>query len=81
MSCKRCSPHPPSARPLGATKRSWYGHDGWLRDPYRASVIRIERVETEDIGWGQRQIAAQKRRDEPRTGNTNSCIRLTMTAR
>src|SRR5256885_1882371 len=23
MSCKRCSPHPPFAIPLGATRRSW----------------------------------------------------------
>ncbi len=28
MSCKRCSPHPPFARPLGATRRSWYTSDG-----------------------------------------------------
>ena len=31
MSCKRCSPHPPFARPLGATRRSWYTHEGWAR--------------------------------------------------
>jgi hypothetical protein len=27
MSCKRCSPHPPFARPLGATRWSWYTSD------------------------------------------------------
>ena len=32
----------------------------WLRAPYRASVVRVERVETDDIGWGQRQVAAAK---------------------
>jgi hypothetical protein len=31
MSCKRCSPHPPFARPLGATRRSWEGKDKWRR--------------------------------------------------
>jgi hypothetical protein len=31
MSCKRCSPHPPFARAIGATRRSWYGRDGWQR--------------------------------------------------
>ena len=36
MSCKRCSPHPPFARPLGATKRSWYSYDGWLKEPRRS---------------------------------------------
>jgi hypothetical protein len=63
VSCKRCSPHPPFARPLGATKRSWCGNDGWLRDPYRASLVRVELVETEDIGWGQRQVAASKKKN------------------
>jgi hypothetical protein len=62
MSCRRCSPHPPFARPLGATRRSWYGNDGWLCDPYRASLVRVEHVETEDIGGGQRQVAATKRK-------------------
>jgi len=62
MSCKRCSPHPPFARPLGATRRSWYGTDGWLRDPYRRSLRRVEFVEVEDIGWGQRQVAANKKK-------------------
>jgi len=41
MSCKRCSPHPPFARPLGATRRSWEGKSRWKR----------ERM----IGWDQRQ--------------------------
>ncbi|MCX7310195.1 MAG: hypothetical protein NTV56_00340 [Alphaproteobacteria bacterium] len=60
MSCKRSSPHPPFARPLGATRRSWEGKDGWLRDPYRASLVRVERVEADDPGWAQNQIAAKK---------------------
>jgi hypothetical protein len=34
MSCRRCSPHPPFARPLGATRRSWYGQDSWQRSRY-----------------------------------------------
>ena len=31
MSCKRCSPHPPFARQLGATRRSWEGNEVWRR--------------------------------------------------
>jgi hypothetical protein len=58
MSCKRCSPHPPFARPLGATKRSWYTSDGWVHaDPYHAVLRRVEYLENTDIGWGQRQVA------------------------
>lgn len=57
MSCKRCSPHPPFARPLGATRRSWDGKSLWR--PERKRVI--ERVETNDIGWGQRQVIAAKK--------------------
>ena len=56
MSCKRCSPHPPFARPLGATRRSWDGKSRWK--PERKIIIN--RVETNDIGWGQRQIASAK---------------------
>jgi hypothetical protein len=56
MSCKRCSPHPPFAQPLGATRRSWEGRSLWKRERKRS----IERVEIYDIGWGQRQIAAKK---------------------
>jgi len=58
MSCKRCSPHPPFARPLGATRRSWEGKDKWkvgrAKEP-------MQWVVDEDIGWAQRQVAAQKR--------------------
>lgn len=48
MSCKRCSPHPPFARPLGATRRSWEGKE-WRLKRDRGSV---QRVEADDIGWG-----------------------------
>jgi hypothetical protein len=58
MSCKRCSPHPPFARPLGATRRSWEGKSRWKRERKRI----IERVETDEVGWGQRQIAAVKKK-------------------
>ena len=62
MSCKRCSPHPPFARPLGATKRSWYGFDGWVHeDPYHAVLRRVELVASDDIGWAQRQIAMKEK--------------------
>jgi hypothetical protein len=36
MSCQRCSPHPPFAQPLGATRRSWYRGDGWEMRPRNA---------------------------------------------
>ena len=52
----------PAVRETGATKRAWYTSDGWLRDPYKASLVRVERVETDDIGWGQRQVADAKRK-------------------
>ena len=56
MSCKRCSPHPPFARPLGATRRSWEGKSLWKHERKRI----VERVETHDGGWAQNQIAARK---------------------
>ena len=58
MSCRRCSPHPPFARPLGATRRSWEGKDMWRRKRDRGAV---QRVETDDIGWGQRRVEEAKR--------------------
>jgi hypothetical protein len=62
MSCQRCSPHPPFARPLGATRRSWYGHDGWI-NMTAWEPVTIQRADgSEDIGWAQRQILAAKRR-------------------
>ena len=59
MSCKRCSPHPPFARPLGATRRSWEGKDRWRR---RREAEPVRYVQTEDIGWGRRQVAQAKER-------------------
>ena len=43
MSCKRCSPHPPFASPLGATRRSWEGKEVWRRE--RAKGHREENAE------------------------------------
>jgi hypothetical protein len=59
MSCKRCSPHPPFARPVGATRRSWEGL-AW-RLPRKALDWQsiIERRDQEP-GWAQNQIAARK---------------------
>ena len=56
MSCKRCSPHPPFAWPLGATPRSWEGRSLWKRKRKRI----VERIEAYDIGWGTRQILHRK---------------------
>ena len=66
MSCKRCSPHPPFAQPLGATRRSWYTSDGWLlADRQRRIRTRYahEQEPEPDIGWAQRQIARTKAKD------------------
>lgn len=57
MSCKRCSPHPPFARPLGATRRSWEGKSRWKRERRRVGAL----LEADDIGWAQRQIAFKKK--------------------
>ncbi len=66
MSCRRCSPHPPFARPLGATKRSWYGHDGWIKMTKWEMVVIPNPDGTEDIGWAQRQIMeTRKKRGGP----------------
>jgi putative SOS response-associated peptidase YedK len=46
MSCKRCSPHPPFAMPLGATRRSWYGYD-WPKTPKPKKPMRFYPV----MGW------------------------------
>jgi hypothetical protein len=35
------------------------------RGEYRASLVRVERVDTDDIGWGQRQVAANKMKNAP----------------
>lgn len=59
MSCRRCSPHPPFARPIGATRRSWEGKSRWKRERPRAAV---QSVKVDDLGWAQNQIAATKRR-------------------
>ena len=59
MSCRRCSPHPPFARALGATRRPWEGKE-WRLKRDRGPV---QRVEAEDIGWGQRQVAANKKKN------------------
>jgi hypothetical protein len=56
MSCKRCSPQPPFARPLGATRRSWEGKE-WRLKCVSASV---RSVQTKDIGWAQRRIESAK---------------------
>ena len=61
MSCKRCSPHPPFARPLGATRRSWEGKSRWKPERW----VIIKRVETYDIGWGRRQVEAAKKEKTP----------------
>jgi hypothetical protein len=61
MSCRRCSPHPPFARPLGATRRSWEGQDVWRR---KRPKVSVQRVEAGDIGWAQRQIALSKNRQK-----------------
>jgi hypothetical protein len=58
MSCKRCSPHPPFARPLGATRRSWEGREWRLK----RATEPVRYVQAEDIGWGQRQVQAVKKR-------------------
>jgi hypothetical protein len=62
MSCKRCSPHPPFARPLGATKRSWYTDDGWLR-LYAGKPLTYSDVEP--MGWAQSILEAKKQRERP----------------
>jgi hypothetical protein len=63
MSCQRCSPHPPFARPLGATRRSWYGRDGWIRPRRYAGKLTIpDEPCADDIGWAQRQVARQQKR-------------------
>ena len=68
MPCKRCSPHPPFARPLGATRRSWYTPEGWLRARNASRHIPLsEREPDPDIGWAQRQIARKRAKDSGTT--------------
>lgn len=59
LSCQRCSPHPPFARPLGATRRSWYGRSHW-KLPKRMQVT----FRSEDGGpsWAKNQIAGRKKK-------------------
>ena len=58
MSCKRCSPHPPFARPLGATRRSWQGKSRWK--PERVASVHFAHWDDIHLGWAQRQVAAKK---------------------
>src|SRR5665213_1710338 len=69
MSCKRCSPHPPFARPLGATRRSWEGKDKWRQHSryisHEEAWRAVERTPFDaEPGWAQNQIAAAKRKDD-----------------
>jgi hypothetical protein len=48
-----------------AAARSWNTSAGWLRDPYRRSLQKVECAEVEDIGWGQLQVAAAKKKRRP----------------
>jgi hypothetical protein len=74
MSCRRCSPHPPFARPLGATRRSWYGGEGWQRLRHGLPVEQF--MTDEELqrrhnhymelehgpNWAQNRIAARKQK-------------------
>ena len=62
MSCRRCSPHPPFARPLGATRRSWEEKSSWKRE---RNKVTVPWVAEEDIGCAQRHIAAAKKKPRP----------------
>jgi hypothetical protein len=60
MSCKRCSPHPPFARPLGATRRSWESNSRWKRERPKAPVHFADWDDVQ-ISWAQSQIANAKK--------------------
>jgi hypothetical protein len=63
MSCKRCSPHPPFARPLGATRRSWEGKSWWKRERPKEPIRLTTDWDELEAGWAQNHIAAKKGRD------------------
>ena len=53
MSCSRCSPHPPFAKPTGLTRRSWEGREAWRLPKYR----KLDFPQSEGLpnwGWGKR---------------------------
>lgn len=55
MSCRACRPNPPFARPLGATRRSWYGRS-WPKTPKREKPQRLFRIrQWDDLGWGEKR--------------------------
>jgi hypothetical protein len=76
LSCQRCCPNPPFAVPLGVTRRSWYGGDGWQLGPRMRAYYYSRRPSPfspapvlppppepeppEDIGWGPRMVAFGK---------------------
>jgi hypothetical protein len=60
MSCRRCSPHPPFARPRGATRRSWDGKERWRRK--RVSAPPRQAV-AEDLGWAKNRIEALRKNE------------------
>ncbi len=52
MSCRRCCPHPPFARPLGATPRSWLDELKW-RPELKQELREPEAVY--EPNWGRSQ--------------------------
>jgi hypothetical protein len=63
LSCQRCCPHPPFARPLGATRRSWLDERKWYWRPTPAPKVTFP-VRNAGPGWAQtrlRDLAKKKK--------------------
>lgn len=52
MSCRTCRPHPPFAKPLGVTRRSWTQRELW--GPRHRPKMPM-RVYTDTSSWGDRE--------------------------
>jgi hypothetical protein len=54
LSCQRCCPHPPFARPLGATRRSWLDERKWHWRLTPPPKVRV--VPNAGPGWAQNRL-------------------------
>ena len=54
LSCQRCCPHPPFAKPTGLTRRSWYSVNRAQEPWKRRRFDPLDLPENEREGWGAR---------------------------
>lgn len=64
LSCQRCCPHPPFARPLGATRRSWLDERKWYWRPTPPPKVTFVAQDSEP-GWAQNRLRDLAKKKKP----------------